>query len=142
MNVRMCAELLIVYQLWFPMALLSGTSFPSTLQRVILCVWRLPSNLLAEDQLPCVCSCYFIDSHVGVCLRTRDWMKRWLNERLCWAVSSLYQQRMHVAYWHSEGHERLWIHMVVFTQKTQHTFHYDCRWAIVIVSCPLRENDN
>ncbi len=85
-----CAEHAIMPQLWFPIALWSGTSFPSTLQRVILCVWRLLSNLLAEDQLPCVCSCYIMDSHVGVCLRTRDWMKLWLNEGLCWAVSSLY----------------------------------------------------
>lgn len=118
-----CAEHTIMPQLWFPMALWSGTSFPSTLQRVILCVWRLPSNLLAEDQLPCVCSCYFMDSHVGVCLRTRDWMKLWLNEGLCWAVSSLYQQCIHVAYWRTEGHERVWVHMVLFTQKMWHTLY-------------------
>ncbi len=118
-----CAEHTIMPQLWFPMALWSGTSFPSTLQRVILCVWRLPSNLLAEDQLPCVCSCYFMDSHVGVCLRTRDWMKLWLNEGLCWAVSSLYQQCIHVAYWRTEGHERVWIHMVLFAQKMCHTLY-------------------
>lgn len=110
-------------QLWFPMTLWSGTSFPSTLHRVILCVWRLPSNLLAEDQLPCVCSCYFMDSHVGVCLRTRDWMKLWLNEGLCWAVSSLYQQCIHVAYWRTKGHEKVWVHMVLFTQKMWHTLY-------------------
>jgi len=37
-NTCVVINVMSVCQLWFPMALWSGTSFPSTLQRVILCV--------------------------------------------------------------------------------------------------------